>query len=74
MDKRKMLHFSAKLIFAGAAFGIGLAFIELGANVAGERLILSAYSPGRLLELAATLLSYVVAVFVWEILTELKAR
>jgi hypothetical protein len=74
VDKRKALHLSAQLIFVGAAFGIFLAFVELAANLAGVSLIGYGYPPGRLLELSATLLTYVIAVLAWEVLSELKAR
>lgn len=74
MDKRKILHLTGKLVFLGATFGIGLAFVELIANLLGGSLIERSYSPGRILELSATLLTYVVAVLVWEVLAELKDR
>lgn len=74
MQKRILLHLSAKLFFVGAAFGMALAFAELLANLFGASLINNAYSAGRILELSATLLTYVIAVLVWEVLTEVKAR
>ena len=74
MDKRKILHLTGKLVFAGGAFGIALAFVELFANLLGGSLIDESYSPGRILELSATLFTYVIAVLVWEVLAELKGR
>ena len=74
MGKRNLLHLSGKLVFVAAAFGIALALVELGVNLIGGSLIDYSYSPGRILELAATLLTYVLAVLVWEVLEELKSR
>ena len=74
MRKRILLHLSAKFVFVGAAFGIALAFVELLVNLFGESLINETYSPGRILELSATLLTYVIAVLVWELLSEAKTR
>ena len=74
MDKRKLLHLSARLVFIGAAFGIALAFVELATNLIGGSLIDHAYSPGRILELSAALMTYVIAVLIWEVLAELKSR
>lgn len=74
MRKRILLHLSAKFVFVGAAFGIALAMVELVVNFLGVSLIENAYSPGRILELSATLLIYVIAVLIWEVLVELKAQ
>jgi hypothetical protein len=74
MGKRNLLHLSGKMVFFAAAFGIALALIELPVNLLGGSLIDNAYSPGRILELAATLLTYVLTVLAWEILAELKSR
>lgn len=73
MQKRNILHTSARVVFGGAAFGMAIAFIELAANLFGASIIDYQYSPGRILELAATLMTYVIAVLAWEILAELKA-
>ena len=73
MEKRNILHTSAKVVFGGAAFGMAIAFIELAANLFGASIINHEYSPGRIFELAATLMTYVIAVLAWEILAELKA-
>ena len=73
MDKRSILHISARVIFIGASAAILLAFIELGAQFLGISLIGNAYTPGRILELSATLLIYVLTVLVWEVLAELKS-
>ena len=74
MDKRNILHLSARVVFVGASAGILLAFLELAVNFLGTSLIGNTYAPGRILELSATLLIYVLAVLVWEVLAELKSR
>jgi hypothetical protein len=74
MEKRNILHISARAVFIGASAGILLAFLELGVNFMGTSLIGNAYAPGRILELSATLLIYVLTVLVWEVLAELKSR
>ena len=74
MDKRSILHTSARVVFVGASAAILLAFVELGLQFLDTSLIGATYSPGRLLELSAALLIFVLTVFVWEVLTELKAR
>ena len=74
MDKRAILHLSAMVVFVGAAAGMAFGFVELAANLLDRSLIAYAYSPGRLLELAATLMPYVIAVLAWEILQELRTK
>jgi hypothetical protein len=74
MDKHRILHNSARAVFLGAAAAIVLAFVEWGANFLGSSLIGYAYAPGRILELSATLLIYVVAVFAGGILRQLQSR
>ena len=73
MDKRSILHTSARIVFIGAAAAIFLAFIEWGAQFFGTSLIGHTYAAGRILELSATLLIYVLTVLVWEVLAELKS-
>ena len=74
MDKRSILHTSAQVVFIGASAAILLAFIEAGVQLLGNSLIGNTYAPGRILELSATLLIYVLTVLVWEVLAELKSR
>ena len=73
MQKRNILHTSARVVFGAAVFGMAIAFIELAANLFGASIINHEYSPGRIFELAAALMTYVIAVLAWEILAELKA-
>ena len=73
MDKRSILHTSARVVFIAASAAIFLAFIEWGAQFFGTSLIGNTYAAGRILELSATLLIYVLTVLVWEVLAELKS-
>ena len=74
MNKHDILHNSARIVFIGASAAILLAFLELGAQFFGTSLIGNAYAAGRILELSATLLIYVLTVLVWEVLAEIKSR
>ena len=74
MAKQILLHFSARFVFLAATAGLGIAFLELGLNFLGISMIGYMYAPGRLMELSATLLLYVISVLVWEVLGELKKR
>ena len=74
MNKHDILHNSARIVFIGASAAILLAFLELGAQFFGTSLIGRAYAAGRILELSATLLIYVLTVLVWEVLAEIKSR
>ena len=74
MDKRSLLHTSARVVFIGASAAIVLAFLEGVVQLFGTSLIGNTYAPGRILELSATLLIYVLTVLVWEVLAELKSR
>ncbi len=74
MDKRNILHNSARVVFIVAAGAILLAFLELGVQFLGTSLIGHTYSAGRILELSAMLLIYVLTVLVWEVLEELESR
>ena len=74
MDKRNILHTSARVVFIAASAAIILSFLELGAQFFGTSLINQTYASGRILELSATLLIYVLTVLVWEVLAELKSR
>ena len=63
----------ARTMFAIAVFTIFLAFAEGFAQLFGHSLILRMYSAGRLLELAATLLVFVVVQLLRQIRDELKS-
>lgn len=60
-------------LFAIAAVAIPLAFVELAVQAAGKSLIGGMYTPGRIIELAALLLVFVIAVLLMQIRDELRA-
>ena len=74
MNIQSLLHNVARLAFLGASATIALAFLELVAQILGASLIGEMYSSGRLLELAAALLVFVIAVELREIRDELRAN
>ena len=63
-----------RLLFLASVALIALAFAEWAAQFFGTSLVNYWYSSGRLLEIAATLLVYVVAVLLWEIREELRSN
>ena len=74
MTMQNLLHNAGRLFFLGASATIVLAFMEGVAQIFGISLIAEAYPPGRLLELAATLLIFVIAVLLREIRDTLRAN
>ena len=69
----------AETYFARTVFGIAtatilLAFAEGFVQLFGRSLVAHLYSPGRLLELAATLLVFIVVQLLRQIRDELRAR
>ena len=65
---------SKRALFFASATLIALAFIELAAQLAGTTLMSYRYSAGRLLEISATMLIYVIAVQLREIRDELREK
>ena len=74
MNKQQILHNVARVFFVGASAAILLAFLEWGVELSGASLIGNAYSPGRLLELSAALLVFVITVLLWDIRNELRSE
>ena len=68
------LNNSMRVLFLASAALIALAFIEWAAQLAGTTLVGHWYSAGRLLEIAATMLVYVIAVLLREVREELRAN
>ena len=64
----------ARTVFIIATMTILLAFAEGFAQLFGQSLISRIYAPGRLLELAATLLVFVIVQLLRQIRDELRAR
>jgi len=69
-----LLNNSMRVLFIASAALIVLAFIEWAAQLVGTTLVGQWYSAGRLLEIAATMLVYVIAVLLREIREELRAN
>ena len=74
MNMQTLLHNMARLAFLGASAAIALVFLELIATFLGISLIGKMYSLGRILELAATLLVFVIAIMLREIRDELRTN
>ena len=64
----------SRCVFTLATLTILMAFAEGFANLLGQTLISRIYSPGRLLELAATLLVFVIVQLLRQRRDELRAR
>lgn len=67
MNIQTTLNYLSQILFFGATAGILLAFAELLAGAAGFSLIANTYPAGRLIELSAALLVFVIAVTLREI-------
>ena len=65
---------SMRILFLGSAALIALAFVESAVQLFDTTLVGRWYSAGRLLEIAATLLVYVIAVLLRDIREELHAN
>lgn len=74
MYLKVLLNNSMRVLFIASAALIALAFIEWAAQLVGTTLVGRWYSAGRLLEIAATLLVYVIAVYLREIRDELRSN
>ena len=74
MNKDKILEYLARAVFVVAAIAVPLAFLELAAQSLGKSVVMGLYSPGRLLELAAFLLIFVITVLLRQIRDELRNR
>ena len=73
MNTEKLVSLLSRLLFAAAFLLLGLAVVERIANAAGYT-ILQIYSGGRLLESAAVLLVFVIAVQLREMKEILKKK
>ncbi len=73
MNLDSVYKYSARTLFILASATIVVAFLEWIARFVGISFIGELYDPGRLLELAATLLVFVIAVLLQQILDELRA-
>ncbi len=73
MNLDSVYKYSARTLFILASATIVVAFLEWFAGLLGFSIIGELYNPGRLLELASTLLVFVIAVLLQQILDELRA-
>jgi hypothetical protein len=73
MSFEKLMSMASRLFFLGAFLLLGLALVERLANATGYT-ILRLYRGGRLLDYAAVLLMFVIAMQLREMKEELKGR
>ena len=73
MNLDSVSKYFAQPLYIIAVAAIVVAFLEWIAKFLGLSIIGELYDPGRLLELAATLLVFVIAVLLQQILDELRA-
>ena len=74
MFLRVLLENATRAFFLLSAILIGVSFAELAVQFFGASLIGNWYSPGRLLEIAATLLVMAIALLLREIRNELRSH
>jgi len=73
MNLETLYHLFARLFFFGALALLVLALVEVIVNFAGYTILRDFYSPGRLMELAATLLVFVITILLRQIRDGLNA-
>jgi hypothetical protein len=73
VSTESLYHLFSRVFFFTALATLALVVAELLANLAGYTILRDVYSKGRLLELAAILLVFVIAVLLRQIRDELKA-
>ena len=74
MDLERMISLTSRLFFLGAFALLAVALIERLANSAGYTVLGGVFSGGRLLEIAAILLIFVIAMQLREMKEELRRR
>jgi len=67
-----LFHLLARIFFVVALAMLALVAIELVLNAAGYTLLRDLYTKGRLLELAATMVVFVIAILLRQIRDQLK--
>jgi hypothetical protein len=73
MNLESFYHLFARLFFFGALALLVLAVAEAVLNLLGYTILRESYSAGRLMELAATLLVFVITILLRQIRDALKA-
>ncbi len=72
MNIESVYKYFARTLFIIAAAAIAVGFLERVAEYFGFNIIGQMYEPGRLLELAATLLVFIIAVLLRQVRDELR--
>ncbi len=73
MNPESIYHWFARLFFFGALVLLAVALVEAVLNLLGYTVLRDYYTAGRLMELAATPLVFVIAVLLRQIRDALKA-
>lgn len=74
MNLEPIYHWFARLFFFGGLLLLAVAVLEAALNLVGYTVLRDFYSAGRLMELAATLLVFVITILLRQIRDALKAR
>jgi hypothetical protein len=74
MDIERMISLASRLFFVGAFVLLSIALIERAANAMGYTVLEGAFTGGRMLEIAAILLIFVIAMQVRGIREELRKQ
>lgn len=74
MNYNQLTSVLARVFSLGAILMIALALIEYAANVFGYTIVREAHRPGRLIEIAATLVVIVIALLLRQIRDELRKK
>ena len=74
MNIQAICKYFARALFLLASASLVVAFLELIAQFLGTSLIAKTYTPGRLIELSAALIVFVIAVLLRQIRDELRTN
>lgn len=74
MDLAKLNSLASRLFFAAALVLLALAVVEKVANVMGYTILRGAFTAGRLLELSAPLVIFVIALLLRQVREELQRQ
>jgi hypothetical protein len=72
MDLERWFSLASRVLFASAFALLGLALVERTANAVGYTILRGIFGGGRLLEIAAILLIFVIAIQLREVKAELR--
>jgi len=74
MNQDQLISAISRLGFFGAFAFLSVAFVELVVHFFGYTILRQTYKPGRLMELAALILIFVIALLLRQVRDELKER